>query len=377
MATDPRPVLTDGVVTLRPHTRDDLDAMVEQCTDESSLRWTTVPRGYTRDDAVAFVERVMGDWADPHGNRHWAIEPADGPGYAGTIDLRPGESWDCASIGYALHPAARGRGVMSRAVRLVAGFAFDRGPWGRPLARVHWRAIVGNWASRRVAWATGFTFHATLPSVLPDGTDPDGPGLDAWHASLAAGDPLAPRLPWFVPVTLEGAQVRLRAWRDGDGASFAEDRHDPAHWFPQHVLLSADTFGPWLEHRRELMALGQAVEWAIADTRTDRALGQLTIFTRVGELTGDAAEIGYQLVPSARGLGNAQAACRLAIEHAFTPRGRGGLGLRRLTAGTAADNAASNGVLHRVGFVEYGREHATDELANGSFADSLHWELLR
>lgn len=372
-------ILTDGVITLRRHTMNDVDAIAEQCTDEDSLRWTTVPRGYTTADAAAFVEHIAAEWAAPHGVRFWAIEVVgdDGtPRFGGTIELRPGESWDYASIGFGLHPAARGRGVMARAVRLMAAWAFEHGPWGRPLARIHWRAIAGNWGSRRVAWATGFTFHGMLPGTHRNVLDPHGPGLDSWHASIAAGDLMEPRHPWFEPVVVEGEKVRLRPWRASDAPS-VEPSADPQHWLPQHVLLTPENFSSWVERRRELMATGHAIEWAIADAETDRALGQMTVFQRGGPLTGDVAEVGYQLFPSARGHGYVKAACLLAVGHAFRPKEQGGLGLRRLVAETAADNEASNGVLRSAGFVAYGREHATDELPDGSYEDGLHWELLR
>ncbi|MDV3220371.1 GNAT family N-acetyltransferase [Intrasporangium sp.] len=373
------PTLTDGTITLRRHTLADVDGIVEQATDEMSQRWTMVPRGYTRQDAVGFVEQIASEWADPRGKRFWAIEVTgvDGrPRFGGTVDLRPGEAWDHASIGFGLHPAARGQGAMSRAVRLVATHAFEQGPWGRPLNRIHWRAIAGNWGSRRVAWATGFTFHGTLPGTHPNVRDPQGPSLDSWHASLAAGEAMHPRLPWFEAPLLEDGAIRLRAWRESDVAAL-EERNDPTHWFPPQALLSADTFDAWLARRHELMASGSAIEWAIADGATDRALGHMTVFVRGGTLTGDVAEVGYQLVPSARGRGAAKAACRLAIAYAFATKQDGGLGLRRLTAGTAADNAASNAVLRAVGFTEVGREHATDELPDGTFGDGLIWELLR
>ncbi|HET6667082.1 MAG TPA: GNAT family N-acetyltransferase [Intrasporangium sp.] len=370
--------LTDGTVTLRRHTAADVDGIVEQSTDEQSQRWTAVARQYTRADAVAFLEHIAGEWKDPGGKRYWAIEvtAADGsPRFGGTVDLRPGEAWDHASIGFGLHPAARGRGAMSRAVRLVATHAFEIGPWGRPLGRIHWRAIAGNWGSRRVAWATGFTFHGTLPGTHPNLVDPSGPALDCWHASLAAGEPMRPRTPWLEPVTLEDGRIRLRAFREAD-VDALEQRHDPEHWFPQRSLLSPDTFEAWLARRLELMASGSAIEWAIADAGTDRALGHLTVFERNGTLTGDVAELGYQLVPSARGKGAAKGACRLAISYAFRPKEDGGLGLRRLVAETAADNVASNAVLRSVGFTEFGRERATDPLPDGTYGDALHWELL-
>ena len=67
---------------------------------------------------------------------------------------------------------------------------------------------------------------------------------------------------------------------------------------------------------------------------------------------------------------------RLAVAHAFAPREAGGLGLRRLVAQTAQDNAASNGVLTQAGFTVWGRESAADLLPNGRGNDALHWELL-
>lgn len=373
------PTLTDGSVTLRRHTLADVDSIVEQSAEEMSQRWTAAPRDYTRRDGITFLEHIASEWADPEGKRYWAIEVTGDdrrPRFAGTIDLRPGEAWDHASIGFGLHPAARGQRVMSRAVRLVATHAFDHGPWGRPLNRIHWRAIAGNWGSRRVAWATGFTFHGTLAGTHPNLRDPQGPSLDSWHASLGAGDPMRPRHPWFEAPLLEDGTVRLRAWRESDVAAL-EDRNDPQHWFPPQALLVADTFDDWLARRHELMASGSAIEWAIADAATDRALGHMTVFVRGGTLTGDVAEIGYQLVPSARGRGAAKAACRMAIGHALATKQNGGLGLRRLVAETAADNAASNAVLRAVGFTESGREHATDELPDGTFGDALRWELLR
>ena len=73
----------------------------------------------------------------------------------------------------------------------------------------------------------------------------------------------------------------------------------------------------------------------------------------------------------------ATAAARLAVEHAFRPRNKGGLGLRRLVAQTAEDNIGSNAVLDAVAFEIWGRETAADLLPGGRTVDALHWELLR
>src|SRR3954452_16826670 len=49
------PTLTDGVVTLRAHTPDDIEAVVEQSADPLSVRWTTVPTPYEGSDGEQFV----------------------------------------------------------------------------------------------------------------------------------------------------------------------------------------------------------------------------------------------------------------------------------------------------------------------------------
>ena len=185
----------------------------------------------------------------------------------------------------------------------------------------------------------------------------------------------APRLPWFEPPVMDGSGIRLRPWRDED-IHAVEERNDPEHWMPPRSVLAREMFPRWLLGRRELMSEARSVEWCIADAATDRALGGVTVLSRGGPMSGDVAELGYQLFPSGRGRGAARTAARLAIRHALTPIGQGGLGLRRLVAETAADNAASSRVLESNGFVVYGREHAVDPLPDGTYGDGLHWELL-
>ena len=114
------PTLTDGTVTLRAHRDDDLDAIVEQCQDPASVRWTTVPTPYARADAERFVREVMpGGWAD--GRWGFAVE-AEGR-YAGTVELRD-EGDGRAEIAFGSHPWVRGTGAMERACRLVLDWGF-------------------------------------------------------------------------------------------------------------------------------------------------------------------------------------------------------------------------------------------------------------
>ena len=56
-----------------------------------------------------------------------------------------------------------------------------------------WRAVVGNWPSRRVAWRAGFRIEGTLRAEL---VHRDRVRRDAWVGTLLRGDPRAPNEPW-------------------------------------------------------------------------------------------------------------------------------------------------------------------------------------
>lgn len=365
------PVLTDGVVRLRAHSVRDVARIVEQSTDPLSLRWTKVPRDYTADMAGEWLAEIAEGWdrADGDGDRLWALEEVADEDHAlvGTIDLRP-RAAGRAEIGYGLHPAARGRGLMARALRLVDQWWFDQG--GR---RVDWHAEQGNFASWAVARAAGYTFVTTLPEHVAHG---DGGLVDAWFASIGRDDPAEPRTAWVVPPVLEADGIRLREWRDDDRGRVEPADHPP-HFVPARAIPTEETWDAWLTRRRLGMARGSSVNWCIADAASDRALGEALVFVASGTLAdGDTAELGYFLHPSARGRGAARAAARLAVTHALAPTDVGGLGLRRLVAETASDNAASNAVLEAVGFSLWGHE---DEATapDGSVGPADHWELLR
>jgi len=366
---DSVPILTDDVVRLRAHSADDAERIVEQCTDPESRRWTQVPRDYTLAMAHEWVADIAKGW-DGDGDRLWAIEEVpEGSGdgvFLGTIDLRP-RAAGRAEIGYGLHPEGRGRGLMARALKLVCQYWFDAGG-----QRVDWYAERGNLASWGPARAVGFEFIATLPEHVAHG---EGGLVDAWFGSLGRDDAMAPRTEWVTPPVLEADGIRLRPWRDTDGEAVEAPDH-PSHFVPARAIPTADTWADWLIRRRLVMARGSSVNWCIADAGTDAALGEVLVFVHDGALAdGDTAELGYYLYPSARGRGAARIAAGLAVGHAFASRDEGGLGLRRLVAETAADNAASNAVLTAAGFTRWGHEQAATA-PDGSVGPADHWDLL-
>src|SRR6476620_5973032 len=119
------PVLVGELVTLRPHTEADLDPILERCVDPLTQRFTTIPLEYTREMGQEYLSGLL---APSTSAIAWAIE-VDGR-YAGTIDLRAMAVDDGAgNLGFVTHPDFRGRGVMSAAVQLVVGHAFDALGW--------------------------------------------------------------------------------------------------------------------------------------------------------------------------------------------------------------------------------------------------------
>lgn len=367
------PVLEDERVRLRAMTEEDLPFVVEQSTDPVSVEWTSVPQPYGLEAAAAFLELHETGWSQAGGRKHWAVEllprrEAPGVPFAGIVDLRPGATPDDAwETGFALHPAARGRGAMSAALRLAATWAFDHGA-----PSLYWYAARGNFASWRVAHACGFTHHGTLPAQVFHRTRGTS---SAWVASLLPGQPMTPQHPWIEPPVIEDDDIRLRPLRDDD-AAIAEPHDHPPHHLPARAVPTPGSFDTWLLRLRERMSLGGDAHWGISDVATDEPLGEVLLFVHSGHLVaGGTAELGYWTRPSARGRGLAGRAARLASDHALRPVAEGGMGLRRLVAETAADNEASNRALAGAGFTVWGREAFTDA-PDGSVGPAHHWERL-
>ena len=178
------PVLKGDLVTLRPHTLADADAVLERAVDPLAQRFTTVPLEYTREMAVEYVTEFT---APSAGQISWAIE-LDGR-YAGTIDLRVMlVDVGAGSLGFATHQDFRGRGVMSEAVRLVVAHAFDALGW----QTVRWEAHAGNWGSAKAVWRAGFP----VPTFVPDLLLERGRLVDGWISTLHAPAPAEPVTPW-------------------------------------------------------------------------------------------------------------------------------------------------------------------------------------
>lgn len=160
----------------------DTDALYAACQDPDIQRFTTVPTPYTREHAAGFPVKAAAGWADGT-DAVWALRHDDMlAGMVGLHRLGGGEG----ELGYWLAPGFRGTGLMTEAARAVVEWGFT-GPLG--LARIEWRAVVGNTGSARIAQRLGFTYGGMLRRALRNGS---GDRSDAWIADLLPRDPRTP-----------------------------------------------------------------------------------------------------------------------------------------------------------------------------------------
>lgn len=144
------PQPTDGVVTLRPFRPDDAQAVFEACQDPDIARFIPIPQPYTPEDGAWYVTHAAEESAAGP-SAHFAIADAATDRLLGSIS-RHGPAGHRASVGYWLAPGARGRGVATRAVRLVADWTFAT----TGVIRLELYTDVDNERSGRVALRAGF-----------------------------------------------------------------------------------------------------------------------------------------------------------------------------------------------------------------------------
>lgn len=172
---------TVGAVELRLRAMDerDLDALVVTCQDPETVRWTSVPDPYRRSDAESYLAYHRSTWADGRAACFTVADPDDA--YVANVDLRISPVDPAlADVGFLTAPHARGRGYLPAALAAVATWGFTT----LGLARVEWRANVGNTASRRAAEKAGFRMEGISRAAI---THRDT-RADAWVGALLAAD---------------------------------------------------------------------------------------------------------------------------------------------------------------------------------------------
>ena len=159
----PEPTLTDGVVRLRPWEDGDVGFVVAACRDERLSRYSpSIAFPYAEADARGWFDSQEPTRLGGKGIDFAIVDAATGDplGAIGFMNVRWGSL--TGETGYWLAPEARGHGYVSRAVRLVVGWAFDE----LQMARVELRADPQNLESQRVADRCGFRREGHLRSNL-------------------------------------------------------------------------------------------------------------------------------------------------------------------------------------------------------------------
>jgi RimJ/RimL family protein N-acetyltransferase len=175
----PDPPLHDEVVLLRPWTGDDATQIHAACQDPRIQQFIPIPRPYAFDDAVAYIERTLRQWASGEKAAFAMADVNDPAVVLGAVSLavvaRTGNA------GYWVVPEVRGLGLATRSLRLVTHWAMATLGLGVVLLEIH----HANGASIHVAETSGF--HLVGQLEVPE---PRGSRSHLLYAHLAA-DPEA------------------------------------------------------------------------------------------------------------------------------------------------------------------------------------------
>lgn len=157
-----------------------------------------------------------------------------------------------------------------------------------------------------------------------------------------------PSLP--IPEGLARDDVALRRLRARDAGPFAAAfREDPT----LGVMIGADEdptengVRRFIARQPGLRARGEFLGLAVTDASRRPFLGHVMLHTLAWR--HKRAEVGYWLVPTARGHGVGHCAVGLLVDWAFET-----LGLDRIEITTTPDNTAARALAHSLGFVEEG-----------------------
>ena len=150
--------LSDGDIRLEPLTAEHAAAMDALARDQDVTRFTRVPEPVPDGFGARWVERYTRG-RDERTNEGFAIvdsESGDFLGFMALVNLNLDA--EEAEAGYIVASHARGRGVATRALRLLTAWAFDE----LPLERIELLIDVENSPSEIIAQRCGYTREGVL-----------------------------------------------------------------------------------------------------------------------------------------------------------------------------------------------------------------------
>jgi RimJ/RimL family protein N-acetyltransferase len=154
----PDPALSDDAVQLRQWADEDAAEIMRCCSDPLVPRYIPIiPMPYSLSDAEQFIERSR----TPSDELNLAVAGHSGELF-GAIGVSIQSDSGIAEIGYWLAPEARGRGLATRALRLLSVWTLRE----TDIARLQLQTDVENLASQAVATRAGFTREAVLRAYM-------------------------------------------------------------------------------------------------------------------------------------------------------------------------------------------------------------------
>ncbi len=352
-----RPEIHFEDLLIRPWQPSDVEAVYQACQDPEISRWIPLPRPYEMSHAVHLVDEISPvNWANRTGANFGVFDAASGELLANMALVRMDLAAKRAELGFWTAPGARGRGVVVRAGRAVATWAFD----ALELHRLIWRADLGNHLSRLVALRMGFVMEGISRGAVP-AVDGSGQLVDVWvgamrpgdvtpatPASLAPGSPTAKRAHTFYAtqptLPMPGGALRPLGEADIDAATVALQDPETLRWTtvpPDYQRENAEWF--ITRHAVDSWLQGTVAVYGIVDP-DDAYCGGIDL--RISADDPAVGEIGFHVAPWARGRGLAPAAARTIANWGFEA-----LGLERIVWRAHVGNEASKRVAEKAGFV--------------------------
>jgi len=158
----PDPPLSDGIVSLRMFVPSDAPIVHANLDDPGVRAYMSIPLDQTLEGSTRFIlsrEDAMRSGT----SATFAVTDAATGELLGSIGVeRSADDPAIGDIGYWLFATHRGRGVMTRAVRLITPWAFE----ALGLARLQITVHLDNVASQRVAEKSGYLREGVLRSLI-------------------------------------------------------------------------------------------------------------------------------------------------------------------------------------------------------------------
>lgn len=354
---DEQLTINTGRLVLRPFHPDDADQVKKII--KMGAHPTALPPGAPAHPAGVgawLAHGVHELWRSGQGI-HLAMR-ADG-GIVGSISLFRAD-WDArtAEVGYGVHPAHRGRGYATEAVRALADRLLGEGV----LRRMELRANSDNVASVRVAEKAGFVREGLLRGAC---YEQDGP------YDLVVFGRLRDDRPVVEDRRLESERLVLRPYTRGDALDVLEAARNDAEmrrWLPWTEGYTLEKAIEWCTRLAHPTRPGHCGDFAIESRAEGRLAGGIGV--RNEDRERGHAEVGYWIAPWARRRGYAVEATRMITAHLFRQ------GFHRVHLLIATGNHASQAVARRAGFTEEGILRQALPVPGGR-ADAVLFGMLR